>query len=90
MGKIKIIRVTLCGDDDNVTYTCPFFKRKKHYDYSDECRCMLYEKFYDGRFIPQFKSDEDEDEISSLVPDEYGYIGGQFPDWCPLDDDVGV
>jgi len=83
MERIKILKIFRC--DDTIA-GCPYFKRIHHCDYSDECTCTLYEKD-----IPQFKNDENEygedDDFDNewTVPDEYGFIGGQFPKWCPLE-----
>lgn len=73
-----------CMDD-----VCPYFSRKEHYDYNDECRCKHPSMDFIGEEIREFEDremdfDENNVVIYRTIPANCGEEG-LFPKFCPLE-----
>jgi hypothetical protein len=82
---IRYIGVKGCMDEH-----CPYFTRKTHYDYSDECRCNhpSIDNYREETLLHEtedYESDYDENNnhITITIPQDCGEEG-LFPKFCPL------
>lgn len=81
---MKHIVINGCMDD-----VCPYFSRKEHYDYNDECRCKHPSMDFLGTEVLEcddYERDYDENHnlITKTIPANCGEVG-LFPDFCPLE-----
>lgn len=82
MEKIKCITITGC-----IEGVCPYFKRTKHYDYSDELTCThpKIDVGYEINHMHEYEYQEYGDVDYKTLPADCGEVG-VFPKWCRLED----